>query len=215
LVGPRIDLVIVDGEEHKLQAEFENISSEKLNVQIKNGKLKLYLDDARIAEKNKTVKDGNGKRKVSIYDKNVYVKVVVTCKQLESIKVRGEQSVDCEKTIDNDKFKLKAYGEPNIKFKSLNADKLFTNLYGESQILVENGCIKTQKFTSFGEAKVYFYKVETQSIKFRSFGENEFQVSGNNTIRIFSIGEGKFFHGKNAEIKKGVLLGENTIAQLN
>ena len=215
MVGARIDLTIVDGEEYKLKAEFRDISSEKLNIQVKNNKLKLYLDDARIAEKNKTIKDGNRKRKVSIYDENVLVKVVLTCKQLESIVVRGEQIVDCEKPIETEQLKLKAYGEPNISFKLLKVDKLIARLYGESQVIIENGSVNTQKYVAYGEANVFLNEVENQSTKIRSYGENRFQVSGNNTIRIFSLGEGEFFHGGNAVIKKRFLLGENTIAKLD
>lgn len=118
LVSNRINATIISGDKYAISGHTENIELFKLNTIVKNGKLYVFLDDAKVYEKNKKTNVNGYKQKLSMYENDVQVFVTITCPEISFLEIRGEQDVICENEIKADKFKLRVYGEANVSILS-------------------------------------------------------------------------------------------------
>lgn len=215
MVSNRINLVIQQGNNYNIKGIVENVKMEELVIKVEKGRLKVYLDKAKLSEKNKIDKSSGYKRKIGYYANNVKVNVVVTCNMVEKLEIRGEQEVTCEKLLDTDKFRLIVYGEPYLKFDYLSTEKLIARIHGESNVDIANGNIKFQSYLLFGENKINIKNVNNEKTKITSFGENNFSLSKNNIIKVTSMGEGIFMYGPGSKIERKVILGKNKFIDSN
>ncbi|MDZ7648101.1 MAG: DUF2807 domain-containing protein [Cytophagales bacterium] len=122
-VSPKINLILTQGDTESIRMVYSNISSDKINVDVNGDELHLYLDDARITDKNERINHNEYESKVSVY-RNAEVTAYVTYTQLKSLQVRGEQEVTCRGELTSEKFKLKAYGEAEITLESVTTEKI-------------------------------------------------------------------------------------------
>lgn len=215
IVGNRVNLVIHEGDNFHIKGGLDNVNLEELNIKVKNGKLMIYLDKAKVYERNKTVKIAGYRRKIAFCNNNVSVNVHLTCDVLEKLEIRGQQEVICEKTIDNEKFKLIAYGGSHIRFNSLNVDKLKVRAYGENDIDILGGDVKNQVYKVYGENSINTHHVKNDETRIVSFGESSFWLVDNKVVKISSIGESTLMHGTSPDIKRRLMVGDNTISEIN
>jgi len=209
MLSNKINLIIQDGDSCSITGAVENINMDELVVEVKNGTLKIYLKNAEYYEKTKTDKSRGYKRRADYYGSNACVNVFVTCRELKSLEVRGEQKVVCEKTVDVDKFKLFVYGEAHVSFHSLTASKLKSRVYGEADVIVRAGSIPLQLFHVYGESEIDMQNVDNHKTKLTSLGENKFFLSSNNKVKINSIGESVFMYSASSKIRKRIMLGDS------
>ena len=106
VVSPKINLVLQKGDQESIQIKYSNISPDKINIDINNGRLRIYLDDARFVVKKKKTHDESFTSHVSAY-RDAVVTAYVTYRELRVLDVRGEEEVTCVDAINSEKFKLK------------------------------------------------------------------------------------------------------------
>jgi len=113
--SPKINLILQKGDQESVRITYAHVAPEKINVRVSGNRLLIYLEDARIVEKQRRTEDDLYDNTEGIY-KDAVVNAYVTYKELSKVAIRGEQELMCESEIDGKKFKLKAYGENELNF---------------------------------------------------------------------------------------------------
>jgi hypothetical protein len=213
IVSPRINLVLIQGDEETVKVDYSNIAEHKINVVVKNHKLRIYLDHARILEKRSRFRRYGEVVKESIY-KDVSITAYVTYKQLKKLSIRGEQQVDVQGKIDGKKFKLSAYGEGEISIASVKVDKLKVALYGQHLFKVNEGSAGTQKFKLFGDNKIDTQALQSDEVASTTYGESKLKFNAKDNIRVVTLGESKVYVKGNADIDQ-FSLGEVSVRKMD
>lgn len=214
IVSPHIEVIFKAGEEESVSIESINVPMEKLNVEVKNNTLHLYLDDAKItAKKVKEYINGN-KRKTPIY-KGTVVRAVITYRDLNSLDLRGEQKFVFEDNLKARKLVMKVYGEPQIYIKSVDIQDLSVTMYGECYLEIEEGRIENQTFTAYGESQVEASEIYNESTKLTAYGDAEFELNVSGKLKVTSYGEAIISYKGNPNVQRGIIIGETQITSSN
>jgi hypothetical protein len=212
-VSPHIQVTFVEGNEENVTIENSTVSKDKINIEVHNNTLRIYLDDAKEIEKNKKDYENGYKKKHSIYNGTV-VTATVTYKTLSELSVRGEETQVCKSLLKGDKFRLKIYGESHVYLNEVNLGELQTTIYGQSFLDIKSGTIKNQKYTVYGESKINSLGINNNTTKITAYGEANFRVNASDEIRITAFGEASLQYKGNASINKGLHFGEMQIAKI-
>lgn len=212
VVSPKINLVLVKGETESIKLLCNNITPEKVYVEVHHGKLHIYLEDAKIIEKRRwSYRNDYDYYKRSVYA-DVSVTAYVTFKQLNSLEKRGEEEVTCQSEIIADKFKLRAYGETEITIQSLKTKKLKTSLYGENNLKIMAGSADRQVYRVFGENKVDTRGMSSYTASTRIYGEGRLSLNASEEVHVTAFGEPNITVKGDAQITKGLVIG---VAKIN
>jgi Putative auto-transporter adhesin, head GIN domain len=206
VVSPKIKLVLKKGEKESIRITALNVDATQLNIRVEGKKLLIYLDDARYLEKRE--RPGNhfhGSRKSIYHDASVTA--YVTYKELKSIEVRGEERVECEDTIQTDKFKLKAYGTTDINLAGLQVRKFKTSLYGENRLRIASGKSMHQRYRLYGENVIESSGLESETIATNVYGEGRVSIKATGEVRLNAFGEPQIFVEGPAQLSKGLVIG--------
>jgi Putative auto-transporter adhesin, head GIN domain len=212
IVSPHVNVVLQKGTQESIKLMYANITEEEINVRIKNGKLLIYLDDSRFFEKQEKYHKGEVSFKHSRY-RDATVTAVITYQQLNGLVVRGEQEVDIDDTITSDKFKLKVYGEAEVRFASLSANHFKAKMYGGNRLKIMAGEIQNQKYRLYGGNKIDTRAIESQVITSVIYGEGLMRVNATDQLVLTSIGEPKIQLSGGAHIYKGIVIGTPHISK--
>jgi len=214
IVSPNIEVTFIEGNEEKVTIEKSTVESDKINIQVKGKTLRIYLDDAKELVKNdKMYKDGN-KVKQPIY-KGTVVTATVMYKKLEELSIRGEETIVCKSVLKGDRFRLKAYGEPEILLYEVSLDELKATLYGESNLIIKAGTVKDQKYTAYGESKINSLGINSNTTKITAYGESDFQLNVSDEIKLTAYGEAVVNYKGNPVINKGINIGQVRINKID
>src|SRR5690349_10089661 len=133
IVSPYIQVTLVQGDQESVTVNELHVDSSKLNIEVNDKTLRIYLDGAKDLPKNE--KDySNGYKETHPLYRNTSVVVTITYRKLEALSLRGEEDQLCKSPINGDKFTLKIYGESNVTFNEMNLDQLAATLYGEGKL---------------------------------------------------------------------------------
>jgi ribosomal protein L21 len=188
LVSPKINLVLMQGDNESVKINYPNVDESKINVVVKHNKLHIYLDHSKYLEKRKRVNRDGYTNKESIY-KEASITAYVTYTQLKRLGVRGNQEVDVQGKIAGKKFKLSAYGENEITFSHVQVDKLKIALYGQHSLKIMEGSAGLQKFKLFGENKVDTQALQSDEVASATYGESKLKLNARDNIRVVTFGE--------------------------
>ena len=211
IVSPRVNLVLEKGDQESIRLVYSNVPADKINITIQHNTLRLYLDDAKVNEKTERVTPYERR---SIYH-NASITAYVTYKELEHLEIRGNQELTCNGPIRAERFTLKAYGENEIKLASVKADYLRTSLYGENDLKIRGGKAEYQKYKLFGENRIDTHELKSYSATTNSFGESQITLSTQDQLRINAFGESQISYNGNADVNKGLVLGDTKIYKLD
>jgi hypothetical protein len=204
----------VEGNEESVTIERSTVEKEKINIEVNNKTLRVYLDDAKELTKNKKVYTNGYKEKQPIY-KGTVVTATVTYKTMNDLSIRGEETQVCKSLLHGDKFRLKIYGESHVILAQVDLGELKTTIYGESILEIKSGSIRHQRYTTYGESKINTLGVNSNTTRITAYGESNFQVNSSDEIKITAIGEAKLEYKGNAVVNKGLHIGEMQIAKLD
>lgn len=188
IASPKINLVLVAGENESVKIDYVNIDPSKINMVVKNHALHIYLDGSKFLEKRKRISQDGWTKKENIY-RNASITAYVTYHELDKLVVRGEQQVDVQGAIDNKKFKLSAYGECNITLASLQTGKFKASMYGQHTLKIKAGVVDTQKYKLFGENKIDAQAIQSEEIASATYGESRLKLNANESLRLVTFGE--------------------------
>ena len=214
IVSPYIQVTFVEGNEESVTIGSNAVSNDKLNIEVKDKTLRIYLDDAKEITKNKKVYDNGYKEKRSIYNGTI-VKATVTYKTLRTLSVRGEETIVCSSNLTGKKFNLKIYGESHVVLKEVNLGELRTTIYGESYLDIKSGSVTNQRYTTYGEGKINSLGINNNSTKIIAYGESDFSLNVSDAIKITAYGEAKLQYTGNPVITKGLHIGEMHIDKID
>ncbi|WHZ07939.1 MAG: hypothetical protein OJF59_001692 [Cytophagales bacterium] len=209
VASPKINLVLVEGDEESIKINYTNIDASKINVKVKNQILKIYLTGSRFIEKRNRVQHSGEVYKEYAY-RNASVTAYVTYRKLNKLVVRGEQEIDVQGKIETRKFKLAAYGGCVITLASLHTDKLKTSLYGQHTLKIKSGNAKSQKYKLFGENRIDTQALQCSEIASTTYGESKLKINAQNNLSLFTVGESNVVVTGSPEISK-LTLGEVSI----
>lgn len=213
IVSPHIEVKFIQGTEESVHIEETSVDMEKINIEVKGSTLRIYLDDAKEVTKNKTTNHNGFKRRSPIY-KGTQVKATITFKDLKELSVRGEETVVVEDALNRGKFRLKVYGEPNVRFNELHLNLLKTTIYGTGNVKIVSGSVKEQRYTAYGEAKVDAREIFNNTTKITSYGAAEFNINASEEIKVTAYGETLVKYSGDPQIRKGLVIGELDIRKI-
>ena len=80
---------------------------------------------------------------------------------------------------------------------------------------IDKGTVQKQKITAYGASKVMASDVLSKETKITAYGDGVFQLNASKRIKVTSYGEATISYKGNAELKKGIIIGESTINKVD
>jgi hypothetical protein len=208
IVSPRINLILEKGERENIRMVYDNVSEDKINIEVSGHTLRLYLDDAKVAEKP------NPHTGKSPYH-DATLTAYVTYTELDHLEIRGNQELTCKSPLLAERFTLKAYGENEISLYSLKTDYFRTSLYGENDLYVKGGKAEFQKYKLFGDNKINTQDMKSYSATATIYGESKILLTTHDNLRVNAFGESKVSYSGDANVNKGLIFGHTEIHKVN
>ncbi len=211
IVSPRVNLILEQGDHEGIRLVYNNVTADKINIQVSHHTLRVYLDDAKVTERNEYV---NAHSRHGIYH-NVTITAYVTYKELEHLEIRGNQELTCTSPLRAEKFVLKAYGENEITLASVKAEYMKTSLYGENKLRIKGGKAEYQKYKLFGENKIDTQELKSYSTTANIFGESNLKLNTQDQLKVNAFGESQVSYQGDASVNRGLIFGHAEINKLN
>ena len=213
IVSPHIEVEFVQGATPKIDVEEITVPVEKFNYEISNKTLQVYLEGAKTVTEHKKYKNNGWKQKIPIY-KNTVAKITITYAEVHTFSLRGEEKITFLSPLDQDECTLRIYGESEVLVKEAKLNDLRVVIYGESHLVIDSGTITNQKITAYGSSKVRTLDVATKNAKVTAYGEGTYQLAVSDRLKVTSYGEANVLYKGTPELKKGIVIGESTIASV-
>ncbi|MCG1036978.1 head GIN domain-containing protein [Polaribacter sargassicola] len=213
IVSPHIEVVLKKGSEAKIEIDDIIVDREKFLYEIEKGTLQVYLEGAKTYTKNKKIKVNNYETKVPLYNNRV-VRLIITYTDVDTFSLRGEEKITFDSPIVQNNCKLRVYGKSEVVINTINVNKLDVSIYGESFLKIEKGIANQQKLTAYGASKIMAPDVVSQEIKLTAYGDGVFQVNASEKIKVTAYGEATVLYKGNADLKKGLVIGESKIKRI-
>jgi hypothetical protein len=211
IVSPRVNLILEQGDQENIRLTYSNVDADKINIKVQGKTLRVYLDDAKVAEKTYRT-NGNDRR--SIYH-DASVTAYVTYKELEHLEIRGNQELTCNSPLKAERFTLKAYGENDINLASLKTEYLRTSLFGDNDLKIKTGKAEYQKYKLFGDNEIDTQYLKSFSATTTIFGESKIKLNTQDNLKVNAFGESQVSYNGNASVNKGLIFGKAQITKLN
>lgn len=211
IVSPHIEVILVEGNQESVKIENAKVSDDKINIEVEGKTLRLYLDGAKTVTKSER-RDGDRWKK-SIYN-GTQARATITYKRLKTLSVRGEEIVQCKSPIEQKDLKLTIYGESKVYFDSLTTENLTVAIYGESYLEIKGGDVRRQVYRAYGESEVNTLEMENTDTKITAYGESNFRVNVSERLKVTCYGETTVNYKGNADVDKGIVIGEAEIRKI-
>ncbi|MEE9407849.1 MAG: head GIN domain-containing protein [Polaribacter sp.] len=213
IVSPHIETIFKKGTESSIEIQDINVPKEKFKYELEKGTLQVYLEGAKTYTKNKKIVIKNTERKVPLYKGRV-VKLIITYVNVETFSLRGEEKMTFQTPLIQEECKLRIYGKSEVTITNIEVNKLDISIYGDSYLNMEKGTIKKQKITAYGASKVMASDVKSKETKLTAYGSGTFQFNVSERIKVSAYGEATVLYKGNAQLKKGIVIGDSTIRKV-
>ena len=213
IVSPHVQVTFQQGDSETVTIESSTVSMDKINIEVNNKTLRIYLDGAKEVTKSEKTDEDGYKRKNSIY-KGTVVIATVTYKKLEELSLRGEEKFVCRSLLKGEKFRLKIYGESQVYLEKVDLSMLQTTIYGESYLELKEGSVGRQKITAYGETTVNTLGVESATAKITAYGEGSYRLNVSDNLKITAYGEATVAYQGNPHVDRGIIIGEAKIQKI-
>ena len=214
IISPHIETTFIQGDEESVTIIESSEPEDKINVEVKGGTLRVYLDDAKEITKNESVTKDGKKMRMPIY-KGKVLTILVTYKDINALSLRGEQRTLCKSLIDEKKFILNIYGESQVTFNHVNFDTFNVDIYGESELIIKKGTTVKQNITAYGAGIINLVGVDNKSSKLKAYGEAVFKIQASKSIKFTAYGEATLRYKGDAEVNKGLSFGDSEIKRID
>ena len=214
IISPHIETTFIQGDEESVTILESSELEDKINIEVKEGTLRVYLDDAKETTKNESITKDGMKMKVPIY-KGKVLTILVTYKNINALSLRGEQRSLCKSLIDEKKFTLNLYGESQVTFNHVDFDTFNVDIYGESELIIKKGATVKQNITAYGAGILNLVDVDNKSSKLKAYGEAVFKIQASKSIKFTAYGEATLRYKGDAEVNKGLSFGDYEIRRID
>jgi hypothetical protein len=205
-----VNVVLEKGDKESVRFEYSGVNPDEVNVKVRRKKLHIYLDNARLVEKQEKFYYNGQNHSRSRYG-NDRVTAYITYKELRGVEIRGDEGLVCNGAIKADRFKLKVYGENTVSLASLQTNRFKASIYGSNDIEIKSGAAGHQLYRLFGENKIDTQNMESNTTSSRIYGEGRLTVNASDELRITAFGEPEIRLSGPAHINKGLILGNADI----
>ena len=212
IVSPYIEATFIQGNQEKVVINHSEVDAGKLHVESASGTLRIYLEGAKVIPRESRDKRREGDRQ--LYPDHA-VTATVYYKSLDALSLRGDERFAVASPVSAEYFTLKLYGEPDITFAEVHINDLHTTIYGEGSLEMQSGSVNKQSYTCYGEGKVNTTAISSTEAKLTAYGEADFSLNVSERIRITSFGEASLRYKGNAQVIKGIHIGEVDVARLD
>ncbi|WP_405604443.1 head GIN domain-containing protein [Polaribacter sp. Asnod1-A03] len=213
IVSPHIEVVLKKGNEASIVIDDIIVDREKFLYEIEKGTLQVYLEGAKTYTKNKKIIKNNYEQKVPLYNNRV-VKLIITYTDVAIFSLRGEEKITFQTPLTQQECTLRIYGKSEVTINTIDVDKLDVSIYGDSFLKIENGKVNQQKLTAYGASKIMAADVASKETKLTAYGDGVFQLNASEKIKVTAYGEATVLYKGNAQLKKGLVIGESTIKRV-
>jgi hypothetical protein len=214
IVSPNIAVTFVEGNDESVTIEKSTVSKDKIHIEVNNNVLRIYLDGQKELPKNEKSYENGFKQKRPVYSGTV-VTATVSYKTLNALSIRGEETQVCKSLLKQDNFKLKIYGESHVIFNQVDLGNFQATLYGEGSVEIKSGTIRDQNFTAYGDGEVKNFAINSSTAKITAYGDANFQVKASEAIKFTAFGDARLEYKGNAEIKRGLNIGDVEIDKMD
>ncbi|MDC8004814.1 DUF2807 domain-containing protein [Aureisphaera galaxeae] len=214
IISPHIEVTFVEGTTESVTIENSIVDESKLNIEVEGKTLRVYLDGTKNIPKQKKVYEHGRKTKKPLY-KGTQVTATVTYISVDEYSLRGEERMTFQSPIEQEKLRLKIYGESEVSFEELQLDELRTTIYGESELTVKAGNVREQKIVAYGESRIDMAQIENRESRLTAYGEAEFELNTSDLIKVTAFGEASVGYTGGADVKKGLAFGDVKIYTLD
>ena len=211
IASPRVNVILTKGDRESIRLVYNNVSEEKINIEVRHRTLMIYLDNARKVEKMSPYYESRHSRRSMYHDAELTA--YVTYKDLESLEIRGNQELTCNDPIDTEAFRLKAYGENEITFASLRTDFFKASLYGQNILKVKKGKVVEQKYKLYGENRIDTREMKSAFASASIFGEGDVKITTTEEVRLNAFGEPSIHVNGGAHVNKRLIFGRTAVHQ--
>ena len=212
VISPKINVVLIQGEKESIRIVYSNVSAAKINARVSGETLQLFLEGARIVDKREHFYHDDNSGQLSVY-RNAVVTAYVTYTKLRRLEVRGEEEITCNSSIVGDKFTLKAYGQSDITFDSIQVEDFRIVMYGENKLKVKSGTANQQTYRLYGENKIDTRALRSIDASTSIYGEGKLALYVSNQFRISAFGEPIVEILGSPSIHKGIMIGRASITK--
>src|SRR4051812_12250257 len=182
IASPRVNLILRKGDKESIRLVYHDVSKGKINIDVKNKTLQIYLDNAKKVEKMDPYKNDSGNRR-TMYA-GVSITAYVTYQYLEGLEIRGDQELTCYDAIESEEFTLRAYGENEITLASLKTDFFKAAMYGQNTLKIKKGKVVEQKYKLYGENKIDTQEMKSAFATASIFGEGHMRINSTEVVRL-------------------------------
>lgn len=210
IVSPHINLVLVQGNQEHIKVEYDNVDLRDINVEVSGNTLRVFLENAKIVEKQTRDKDYDYNYSRGIYA-DARITAYVTFEDLEYLEVRGDQWVQVDSPIRAEQFKLRLYGETDVRFKNIQTEYFKVSLFGENELNIDEGKVEYQKYVMYGDNMVDVSRVRSLHATTKVYGESEISLHAEHELQVTALGEGIIMYTGNPKVNRGLIIGEPKI----
>ncbi|MCH9660865.1 MAG: DUF2807 domain-containing protein [Bacteroidetes bacterium] len=207
IISPHIEVTFVEGITESILVENSQVADDKLNIEVAGKTLRVYLEGTKNIPKNKKEYVNGHKIKRPLY-KGTQATVTITYVSINEASLRGEERISFQSRFDQEKLRLKIYGESRISFSEVKLDEMHTTIYGESILKMKAGTITKQKIVAYGESKVDMEEISNKETTVTAYGEAEFVLNASDKIKVTAFGEAVIGYKGSPIIKKGINIGD-------
>lgn len=212
VVSPHIQAVFKQGNQESITIEELTISSEKMNIEVTDNVLKVYLHKA---EAQVSLDD---KESVKWEDKSVYkgtiAKVVITYKNLGKLALVGEEKFTFLDKIKEKDVNLKLIGRTKIYIKEAEIENLDITSFGKNYLEVSSGVVPYLNINSFGEDQFDMVEMANEITDLKTVGNGRFKLNVSKKLNVTGVGDSDIMYKGDATVSKGFMLGNSRIERL-
>src|SRR5690606_14922447 len=210
IASPHVNVVLTRGDHENIRLVYEGVPAEKINIKQNGRTLHIFLDKARVAEKTHK----HGYATPSMYS-GARLTAYITYRSIEEVEIRGSQELSCVDPIRSRRLVLRAYGENDITFASLNTEYFVTKLYGENTLRIDDGKADFQKYSLYGNNDINPVALKSYSATANLFGESSLHLYTADELKVSSFGEGEVHYAGDAQVNHRLVFGNARVSRLD
>lgn len=178
-----IDVVLTQGNSEKMTIEAKGVEEEDVKSEIRNGTLRLYID-----------RKGRGMQ----WNRNTYVKVYLTFRQLSNIQASGGADVSGQGTLSFNNLNVEAGGGSDVTL-ALKADELNASAMGGADLTLE-GSARTLNASGSGGADLDARKLIVGICNADSSGGSDVYVNATRELSLKASGGSDIYYYGSAKV---------------
>jgi len=214
IISPYIEVVFKQADQESVVIDRAKVNREKINVEVNHKKLHIYLDDAKVVDKEEEVRINGKKRRQDIY-KGTQASITVYYKQLEKAEIRGEEQINFKDAITTKDFDLDSYGSPKLYFESITAEEFKVALYGESYLEIKGGNVAFQRYRVYGSSEVNSVALASTKTKIAAYGDNHIVLNVSERLKVSAFGDARIQYKGDPKIANGLKIGDTTLQKID